>query len=45
MVEYILLAVLFVALTIGVTRLFGSAWSAKFSKISTVRAGVVGIGP
>lgn len=45
LVEYILLAVLFVAVTVGVTRLFGAAWSAKFSRISAYRAGVVGIAP
>jgi Flp pilus assembly pilin Flp len=45
LVEYVLLAVVFLAVTYGVVRLFGSAWTTKFDKIQYTRAGIGGIGP
>ncbi|MCX5778954.1 MAG: hypothetical protein NTU66_07060 [Elusimicrobia bacterium] len=44
-VEYILLAAVFLAVSYGVVRLFGSAWKTKFDKVQYTRSGVAGIGP
>lgn len=45
LVEYLLILAILVAVSIGALRMFTSAWEAKFTMVSTTRAGALGMLP